>query len=172
MEEGIILKNYGSAFGVDKFSEVLYGFNNRYGAICKVIQGGPLATKVGDNPEKDIIELHIVGLTVAPEDIFDVSKNHFKYIYHELDEQNYHKVLEAFKTDGAQEWIDKEIGDKYNESSKLFEMLDHDQMVHILQTIHKLKEREIDKTIPLQLKPHILLKSKDKYLFASNEMTK
>lgn len=93
MEQGLITERQGKIFPYQFYQGALHGFNNFYGATCRVARGGTDPTVIGDNPNTEIIELSIVGLTVKPEDLKRAPVNKVAYLYNKISEEEYATVL-------------------------------------------------------------------------------
>ena len=88
MKEGLLRELKGKVFPYDSYTGALYGFNNFYGATCRVARGGVSPTAVGEDPNTDIIELNIVGLVVKPIDLRSIYNNMVPHLYDRISEKD------------------------------------------------------------------------------------
>lgn len=142
MDEGLLSERKGKIFPYDSYTGALYGFNNFYGATYRVARGGTDPTAVGEDPNKDIIELNIVGLVVRPEDLRSIYDNMIPHLYDKISEKDtgvlWKKITEE-RTEPDMAGIDPIK--KYHQEKGVFECLNRKEVVKILRDLKEMPER-------------------------------
>ena len=142
MEQGLITERQGKIFPYQFYQGALYGFNNFYGATCRVARGGTDPTSVGDDPKTEIIELNIVGLTVKPKDLRSMYDNMVPYLYDKISEEEYAAVLEIIAKERPEpDMAGTEPIRKLNRNKDIFECLNREEVIKILRDLRDLPER-------------------------------
>lgn len=142
MEQGLITERQGKIFPYQFYQGALYGFNNFYGATCRVARGGTDPTSVGDDPKTEIIELNIVGLTVKPKDLRSMYDNMVPYFYDKISEEEYAAVLEIIAKERPEpDMAGIEPIRKLNRNKDIFECLNREEVIKILRDLRDLPER-------------------------------
>lgn len=142
MEQGLITERQGKIFPYQFYQGALYGFNNFYGATCRVARGGTDPTSVGDDPKTEIIELNIVGLTVKPEDLRSMYDNMVPYLYDKISEEEYEIVLKKIAEERPEpDMAGIEPIKKLNRDKNIFECLNREEVIKILRDLRDLPER-------------------------------
>ncbi len=151
MKEGILHEQKGKIFPYDVFAATLYGFDNGYCALCRVAIGGTDPTKKGENPG-DIIELSFSGMTVLPKDLAALYDNKVRYLYDSFGDNEVETMLEKFSQERKEEGMEGvDPMKKYDSERKMFEGLNHAEMVKILRDLRELPPRKRIKDAPRQL---------------------
>ena len=142
MEQGLITERQRKIFPYQFYQGALYGFNNFYGATCRVARGGTDPTSVGDDPKTEIIELNIVGLTVKPKDLRSMYDNMVPYLYDKISEEEYAAVLEIIAKERPEpDMAGIEPIRKLNRNKDIFECLNREEVIKILRDLRDLPER-------------------------------
>ena len=142
MEQGLITERQGKIFPYQFYQGALYGFNNFYGATCRVARGGTDPTSVGDDPKTEIIELNIVGLTVKPKDLRSMYDNMVPYLHDKISEEEYAAVLEIIAKERPEpDMAGIEPIRKLNRNKDIFECLNREEVIKILRDLRDLPER-------------------------------
>ena len=142
MEQGLITERQGKIFPYQFYQGALYGFNNFYGATCRVARGGTDPTSVGDDPKTEIIELNIVGLTVKPKHLRSMYDNMVPYLYDKISEEEYAAVLEIIAKERPEpDMAGIEPIRKLNRNKDIFECLNREEVIKILRDLRDLPER-------------------------------
>ena len=142
MEQGLITERQGKIFPYQFYQGALYGFNNFYGATCRVARGGTDPTSVGDDPKTEIIELNSVGLTVKPKDLRSMYDNMVPYLYDKISEEEYAAVLEIIAKERPEpDMAGIEPIRKLNRNKDIFECLNREEVIKILRDLRDLPER-------------------------------
>ena len=142
MEQGLITERQGKIFPYQFYQGALYGFNNFYGATCRVARGETDPTSVGDDPKTEIIELNIVGLTVKPKDLRSMYDNMVPYLYDKISEEEYAAVLEIIAKERPEpDMAGIEPIRKLNRNKDIFECLNREEVIKILRDLRDLPER-------------------------------
>ena len=169
MEEGLLLERKGKLFPYDSYTGALYGFNNFYGATCRVACGGPSPTAVGEDPEKDIMELNIVGLTVKPEDLKRVPDNKVSYLYDEIDIDDYEALLNKIEKQRSEpDMAGVNPIKKYNHKIEIFECLNRDEVIKILRDLSEMPHRIPSKKPAIKIES-IIFKARLDYYYPYRE---
>ena len=164
MKEGLLLERKGKLFPYKAYAGAIYGFNNFYGATCRVARGGSEPTKIGENPKEDIIELNIVGLTVIPEDIIRLFNNDVPYLYDKINEQDYARVFDKIKAERHEpDMAGIDPIKKYNSERNVFECVNRIEAIKILCDLAEMPLREPSKKPRMKLEPIIYHEKLSKY---------
>ena len=146
MKQGLITERQGKTFPYQFYQGALYGFNNFCGATCRVARGGTDPTAIGDDPNTEIIELNIVGLTVKPEGHKRAPVNKVPYLYDKISEEEYATVLGkiiAVRTEP--DMAGEDPIKKYHRDKDIFECLNREEVIKILRDLQELPQRIVRK---------------------------
>ena len=142
MEENVLIERSGAIFPYDRLTSMLYGFENRYGAIQRVAVGGIDPTAIGDDPENDLIEFRPVGLTVPPSALCRLPLNYVQYLYDAFTEEDRHLMMETFSAERPEDDMRGVFPmAKYNEALGAFECLNQREVTKLLRDLRALPPR-------------------------------
>jgi len=142
MNEGVLIEQSGTVFPYEQLTSMLYGYENRYGAIWRVAVGGIDPTAIGHDPENDLIELNPVGLTVPPSVLYDLPLNYVQYLYDAFTEEDRYLMMETFSAERPEDDMRGVLPmAKYNEELGVFECLNQLEATKLLRDLHDLPPR-------------------------------
>ena len=172
MKEGLLFNIDGNVFPYDDFAASLYGFNNNYGALCRIARGGMDPTKVGEKSH-DCIEVKVVGLDASPKDLMLLYENTVAYAFNDLTNREMDEVIKNIKQERKEHDMKGILPiNKFNKEKKVFECVNHAEMVKILRDIKDMPERALPKEVSTILANCLYSSEIPKYFPKEKELEK